>query len=178
MESASPQPANSQPASPQSADPQPADSQPGLALSSRAAGELLLRLDGLLLYRGVMAAPGLVAWRSLLQLGIQPPSPAEDWPGALLRAYGHWFETLAVIGLDWASYVIEQVLLADNPWTQRLARAEVERLDDALRHYDLGGMAVAARQDLATLQQLCGWGGAGAQPVGDRTSGGGDRPGQ
>ena len=134
-----------------------------IALSQEAAVALLQRLDGLLLYRSVPQDPVFVAWRELLRAGCGVPT-VEDVPGetvdavgSVLRAYGAWFEAMASTAVDWPRHVIGQVLLADNPWTRRLAAVEAEHLDDALKHYDLGGMAIAAKQDMSVLQAVLPW---------------------
>ena len=139
-----------------------------IALSGEAAAALLLRLDSLLLYRALLDDPVLVTWQSVLRAGIAIDAAAqaeENSPGAevaarvsaLLKAYGCWFEAMAVTGTDWPRYVIALLLLAENPWTSRLAAVEAERLEDALKHYDLGGMATAAREDVMALQAVLPW---------------------
>lgn len=130
-----------------------------IVLSGEAAAVLLLRLDGLLLYRALLDDPAMMAWLSVLRAGIRKSAGPETGleVTALLKAYGQWFETMAVAGTDWPRYVIAQVLLADNPWTRRLAGVEAERLEDALKHYDLGGMAAAARHDVTVLQETLNW---------------------
>ena len=140
-----------------------------IALSGEAAAELLLRLDGLLLYRSLLEDPVIAAWQSVLRTGVLLGGSAMQadvassetnvlaTAGTLVKAYGCWFEAMARIGTDWPRYVIAQVLLAENPWTRRLAAVEADRLEDALKHYDLGGMATAARQDVMALQTVLPW---------------------
>ncbi len=65
---------------------------------------------------------------------------------APLRAYGQWFRALATQQQTWQTYLLTQVLRADNPFSQQAQRIPFERLPSAL--------VAAAQHDLQALQQL------------------------
>ncbi len=65
---------------------------------------------------------------------------------APLRAYGQWFRALASQQQTWQTYLLTQVLRADNPFSQQAQRIPFERLPSAL--------VAAAQHDLQALQQL------------------------
>lgn len=80
------------------------------------------------------------AFRHLLVgLSSQPPGPVSS-------LYASWFQALAETGEPWQNYVIEQVLLADNPFTRQVQRQGLEKLPAALVEAVCG--------DLTRLQSL------------------------
>jgi uncharacterized protein len=75
----------------------------------------------------------------------------------LLQAYGDWFNALACHNQTWQDYLIAQILIADNPFTQKVQQTPLEELPVPL--------VAAARHDLQILQylyrcsstQVCQW---------------------
>ena len=97
-------------------------------------------MEGLLIYGDSFQDRIGQAFRQLLVgLSGQPAGP-------VAALYGAWFQALAETGQPWQSYVIEQVLLADNPFTRQVQHQGMERLPPALVE------AVCA--DLTSLESL------------------------
>lgn len=98
------------------------------------------RLDGLLLYGGILQTPAGIAFLALLEA-------LESGDASLsLKAYAAWFQALASTGLSWGSQLLWQIAYAENPFTVQA------------QHHDVGdlplALVAAARHDLAQLQAL------------------------
>lgn len=63
-----------------------------------------------------------------------------------LEAYGRWFRAAAAVRQSWEDYLIGQILINDNPFTQQVQQTELANLPPAL--------VAAAQQDLQALQSL------------------------
>lgn len=63
-----------------------------------------------------------------------------------LQAYGRWFNALAAKHQSWSRYLLNQMLLANNPFTQQAQSYPLEHLPPAL--------IAAAQHDLQALQLL------------------------
>lgn len=99
----------------------------------------------LLLYQGVWHSPGGQAF--LRVLATMCAASAASAPNCdCLVAYGQWFRTLAATGESWPTYLMQQVLQDDNPFSQQAQRTPVTALSPAL--------VAAARQDLEHLQAI------------------------
>lgn len=97
-------------------------------------------LEGLLIYGDTFQdSIGRAFRRLLVGLSSQPPEPVSS-------LYPSWFQALAETGEPWQNYVIEQVLLADNPFTRQVQHQGLEKLPPALVE------AVCA--DLSSLESL------------------------
>lgn len=96
--------------------------------------------NGLLLYQSVLDTP---VSRALLQLLDQLCIEDSE---SCLTAYGLWFRTLAEYQQTWQSHLLEQILIADNPFTQQVQRQSIQDLPRAL--------VEAAGRDLRRLQGL------------------------
>ncbi|MFM7471916.1 MAG: ATP-binding protein [Nodosilinea sp.] len=97
-------------------------------------------LDALLIYGDTFDDPVGQAFRSLLAALSQAGG------SATLRAYGHWFQSLASIQETWASYVVRRLIYADNPFTRQIQTQSLEQLPPALIQ--------AVCSDLVHLQHL------------------------
>lgn len=95
---------------------------------------------GLLLYQSVLETPISRALLNLLDALC-----LED-AAQCLMAYGVWFRTLAEYQQTWQVHLLEQILVADNPFSQQVQRQPVQDLPAALLE--------AARHDLSRLQTL------------------------
>lgn len=96
----------------------------------------------LLLYQSVLDTEAIAAFLYLLQ---QLTAPQPDRM-AVLQAYGCWFRMLAALNQSWQVYVIDQILKAENPFTQQAQSIALGEMPAAL--------VAAARHDLRMLQQL------------------------
>ncbi|WP_224411621.1 ATP-binding protein [Oscillatoria salina] len=61
-------------------------------------------------------------------------------------AYGKWFQALANQNKTWQDYLIERILLDDNPFSRQVQQADISNLPPAL--------VAAAKYDLQALQNL------------------------
>ena len=94
----------------------------------------------LLLYQGVLDNDVGKAWLQLLDALI-----AEDAVGSAI-AYGRWFSALATQQQSWQSYLVSQMLTADNAFSQQAQRTAIEQLPPDL--------IAAVKYDLNILQNL------------------------
>lgn len=83
----------------------------------------------------------LQACEALDASGTAPPAVI-----AALQAYGQWFAAIAPTGLDWPTYLQQQVLWDDNPFTQAAQAQTLSQMNPAL--------LAAAAQDLQTWDQV------------------------
>ncbi|MBE7381082.1 MAG: ATP-binding protein [Leptolyngbya sp. SIO1E4] len=97
---------------------------------------------GLLLYQSVLDTPISQALLALLEALCLEDS------AQCLTAYGVWFRTLAEHQQTWQAHLLEQILIADNPFSQQAQRQPVQELPAALLE--------AACHDLRRLQKLYG----------------------
>lgn len=95
---------------------------------------------GLLLYQSVLETPISRAWLNLLNALCREES------AACLTAYGLWFRALAAEQQTWQGHLIEQILRAENPFSQLAQQMPVQELPPALLE--------AAQSDLRRLQIL------------------------
>ncbi|MBW4523118.1 MAG: ATP-binding protein [Scytolyngbya sp. HA4215-MV1] len=100
----------------------------------------------LLLYQAVLANPIGVAFLELLQaIRHAERNPAIEGVECL-QAYGRWFQALATRNQSWQAYLLEQILLAENPFSQQAQQVPFSQLPVPL--------VKAVRHDLQILQQL------------------------
>ncbi|MGQ9838798.1 MAG: ATP-binding protein [Cyanobacteriota bacterium] len=92
----------------------------------------------LLVFRGILRDPIVLAWQALIQ------RLAEGDPLLCLQAYGQWFELLAEQNLSWREWLIQAIRLADNPFSRATLRPEGIPAP----------LMQAARHDLKCLQTL------------------------
>lgn len=96
--------------------------------------------QSLLLYRGVFTSPvGRAFWQLLAAL-------CQDESETCLAAYAEWFQALATAQQSWRAHLLQQILLADNPFSHQTQQCSLLELPGALLE--------AARQDLRSLQKL------------------------
>ncbi len=114
----------------------------------------------LLLYQSVLADEVGQAFIQLLETLL--PTAATSLQIANCRqAYGRWFLALATQKQSWQQYLIQQILIADNPFSQQAQHlptkieSSIESLigKDLSNHYNPGILA-AAHHDLAILHSL------------------------
>jgi uncharacterized protein len=109
---------------------------------------LLHQTTSLLLYQGVLENPVGAAFVELLYALQIRPSPLTAHPSPLtpLKAYGNWFQAIAATQQSWQDFLVQQVLIADNPFTQQAQRSPLDTLAP--------GLIQAAQHDLHILHQL------------------------
>lgn len=94
----------------------------------------------LLLYQSVLQGEVGQAFLNVLQ------SLQQGERTGCLYAYGNWFIALAAQQQSWQNYLLQQILRADNPFTQQAQLTDQATLP---RH-----LILAAQHDLRALQQL------------------------
>ena len=111
--------------------------------SSYIQVQLLQRkASSLLLYQGIFAQEIGVKFLDLLQ-AIRYANTDEQ---QCLQAYGSYFYALATINQTWEEFLINQILIAENPLTKLAQQQELAHLPSAL--------VMAAKHDLQILQTL------------------------
>jgi uncharacterized protein len=107
--------------------------------------ELQRQADSLLLYQAVLQSSIAQTFLNLLQ-ALEPATLDATSDRSWLRSYGSWFHAQASEQISWPEHVIEQILTADNPFSQQAQRHPFIHLSPAL--------IAAARQDLRSLHRL------------------------
>ena len=105
----------------------------------------------LLLYQSVLTNPVGKSFIDLLQalhqielMQAMRHSDIDEIAG--IEAYATWFKAIAKTNQSWQDFLITQILLDDNPFSQQVQHADLANLPPAL--------ISAARQDLQSLQLL------------------------
>lgn len=108
----------------------------------------LQQIASLLLYRSVFKNPVGEAYINLLQLCSYSNEDKSNSPAAIecLQAYSTWFKNLAHTNLSWQDYLIQQILLDSNPFSQQVQTIAIEHLSPSL--------VDAAKNDLKILQNI------------------------
>ena len=110
--------------------------------------DLQQQAASLLLYQTVLENQIGRAFLYLLEtlsLALRPGAEQGDRLTPL-RAYGQWFRALASQQQTWQTYLLTQLLRADNPFSQQAQRTSVGQLPASL--------VAAAQHDLQALRQL------------------------
>ncbi|MDJ0508298.1 MAG: ATP-binding protein [Crocosphaera sp.] len=63
-----------------------------------------------------------------------------------LKAYSHWFKMLAFQGISWQDYLVQRILVDDNPFSQQVQHLSLQELPQALIE--------AAKHDLKIINIL------------------------
>lgn len=111
--------------------------------SSRA---LYHQVCALLVYQSVFDAPLGQAFLSLLRVLQHREGEQSQKATDCLSHYSHWFRLLAASGQSWQDFLLEQVLLDENPFTVQAQARPLEELPPTLIQ--------AARHDLAILEGI------------------------
>lgn len=102
----------------------------------------------LMLYQSVLATPAGEAFLQILDALVEGNGLRDGLRDRttlqVLRAYGQWITALAKAQQSWRDYVVAQVLLADNPFTQHIQSKPLSALPQRLIN--------AAQDDLRNLQ--------------------------
>lgn len=111
----------------------------------------LQQIASLLLYQSVLENTVGTAYRQLLQnlyLFSSEHKNSNNNVTAIdcLQAYSNWFKLLAAINLTWQDFLIQEILLDSNPFSQQIQTTAIENLSPSL--------IAAAKHDLQILQKL------------------------
>ena len=109
----------------------------------------LQQIAALLLYRSVLENEVGEKYLKLLQtLNLFSSETKSDRVTAIecFQAYSDWFRALAETNLSWQDYLIEQILLDDNPFSQQIQTTKLSELAPSL--------VAATQHDLKILQNL------------------------
>lgn len=97
----------------------------------------------LLIYQSVLNNSVGQAFLGLLQALLDSDQDGIN----CLYAYGNWFKSLADCQQSWQNYLVTQILIDQNPFSQQVQLVGLAKVTPAL--------VAAAQQDLQTLQSLC-----------------------
>ncbi len=100
----------------------------------------------LLVYQTVLSNEVGSAFLALLKTIDKLQHSLEHDKKEYLYAYGRWFYALAHKNQSWQNYLVEQILRADNPFTEQVQKFDLEDLSPAL--------VAAAKHDLQALYYL------------------------
>ncbi|AFZ14682.1 protein of unknown function DUF815 [Crinalium epipsammum PCC 9333] len=103
------------------------------------------QLASLLVYQSVLADEVGSSFLQLLQ-ALYHSDGGEASALVCLQAYGNWFKNLAAINVSWQDYLINQIIVADNPFSQQAQIEKFASLPPAL--------IAAAEHDLQALHSL------------------------
>ena len=109
----------------------------------------LQQIASLLLYRSVLENRVGKAYINLLQnLYLYSSNDKSNNFTAIecLQAYSTWFSNLAQTNLSWQDYLVRQILLDSNPFSQQVQTTAIENLSPSL--------VAAAKHDLQILQNI------------------------
>ncbi|HHP7232543.1 MAG TPA: AAA+ family ATPase, partial [Xenococcaceae cyanobacterium] len=110
---------------------------------------LLQQIASLLLYQSVFRTSVGEAYLKLLHNLYTFSSETKiNRPTAIncLQAYSNWFKSLATINQSWQDYLINQILIDDNPFSQKIQTQSLESLTPSLTK--------AVKHDLKILQNI------------------------
>jgi predicted AAA+ superfamily ATPase len=113
-----------------------------------------VRLASLLLYQNVLEQEPWENYEKLLKsLANYALDGHENSSRQLsyLFAYGKWFRAIAATGYNWRDYVISQLLISDNPFSQLAQTTDFAQLPMSL--------ISAVKHDLHILEEMSLWGG-------------------
>ncbi|MEG3436008.1 ATP-binding protein [Pannus brasiliensis CCIBt3594] len=99
--------------------------------------EIQYKVASLLVYQGVFQNPIGRAFTEFIEGGSVPEA---------LKAYGKWFTALADKNQSWSDFLIEQIVLDDNPFSRQVQTAELTDISPSL--------LLATKHDLSILQEL------------------------
>ena len=110
---------------------------------------LLQQTASLLIYQSVLQNPVGKAYVNLLnnlytfssETNLKRPTSI-----TCLQAYSQWFNTLAQVNLSWRDYLIQQILLDDNPFSRQVQTRSLDQISPSLIE--------AAKHDLTILQRI------------------------
>jgi uncharacterized protein len=97
----------------------------------------------LLLYRDILQHRAGKAFLTLLDRWLKYQDNPLD--ATVLDAYGQWFYEVSQVATSWQSFVIQQILYSDNPFTRLAQRQSLQSIP--------ASWLAAARSDLEILQQ-------------------------
>ena len=109
----------------------------------------LQQIASLLLYQSVFKNPVGEAYIQLfknLYLYSSEERSNRVTATECLQAYSTWFKKLVESNLSWQDYLIQQILLDDNPFSQKVQTTEIDKLPASL--------VAAAKHDLQILQDI------------------------
>ncbi|MGK7896622.1 MAG: ATP-binding protein [Xenococcus sp. (in: cyanobacteria)] len=110
---------------------------------------LLQQTASLLIYQSVLQNPVGKAYLNLLNnLYTFSKETNLNRPTSItcLQAYSNWFNALAEVDISWRDYLIQQILLDDNPFSRQVQKQSLEKISPSI--------IAAAKHDLVILQRI------------------------
>jgi uncharacterized protein len=114
-------------------------------------------IAGLLVYQDILASEVGIALIDLLQ-AIVNGDRSQGNALICLTAYGRFFKALAAQNCSWEEYLIDRLLLAENPFSLQIQSIDFDGFKQSLLQRLSPALVTAARQDLQSLYILytCG----------------------
>ncbi|MBE9062168.1 ATP-binding protein [cf. Phormidesmis sp. LEGE 11477] len=122
-----------------------------------AIGKAFIRLLETLLAIEILDIEADYSTARMLAAKNASPVNSTVWIASCRRAYGQWCFALAANQISWQQYLIQQLLAADNPFSQQAQRlpATIENPNESnLANHFAPSTLAAARYDLAILHSL------------------------
>lgn len=113
-----------------------------MTIPSTSIQKLQRQAASLLIYQSVLDNSVGQAFLSLLQAILDSDQDGIN----CFYAYGNWFKLLADCQQSWQDYLVTQILITQNPFSQQVQLVGLAKLNPAL--------VAAAQQDLQALQSL------------------------
>jgi uncharacterized protein len=108
-------------------------------------GRINQQISSLLLYRSIFTDPVGSSFQKLLEtLTIIEENKTSSIEA--ISAYSNWFKMLAETNQSWQDYLVDRILIDDNPFSRQLQTKPLSELPNAL--------VTAARSDLEILQTI------------------------
>jgi uncharacterized protein len=114
-------------------------------------------IAGLLVYQDILAGAVGITLIDLLE-AIASGGRSQGNALICLTAYGRFFKALAAENCSWEEYLIDRVLLAENPFSLQVQNIDLDSPKQLLATRLSPALATAAKQDLQSLYVLytCG----------------------
>lgn len=110
--------------------------------------QIYIKANSLLLYQSIFNNQVGEAFLNLLQK-LNLAETGLNYKVNCLQAYGTWFQALATLNQSWQDYLIQQILLDDNPFSQQSQTKTLSELPSSL--------LIATKHDLTILQEVSNW---------------------
>lgn len=117
-------------------------------LKINSSRSLNYQVASLLLYQDVFQNPLGMSFLQLLNSLHHGENLGNSQTGgiACLQAYGQWFRALAATNQTWQEFIIQRILLSDNPFSRQVQIQDGDRISPDLLE--------AVKHDLRVLQRL------------------------
>jgi hypothetical protein len=121
---------------------------------------LYSQVTSLLIYQSIFDNPIGEDFTRLLQILHQEEihnNPRQITAFNCLKAYGNWFKKLAYNEESWGDYLLKQILLNQNPFSQLLQKTPLEKLPKSLINSIENDLKILENLYNCTPDKICQW---------------------